>query len=185
MKFAVGRLIVTVILFLSWLGYLSFLVICRPHMPAGLLGAFTGRPLTLSRPQFLVSTLDVVAEVSGDKGEKVIVAEVLFPKSDAPVKPGDEIQVENIGRCRPLSDPLAEGDPPPDYTGPGKYLLPLQPLGVAGQTPDTSLPRFEVAPTPPSPGFPTTQGVHVGPPRIYPATPEMLAEYRELAKPKR
>jgi len=177
-KLAVGRLILTGALFLGWLGYLCYLVICRPHLPSGLIGAFAGRPLTLSRPQFLVSTLDIVAEVYGDKGEKVIVKEVLFPKANPPVKIGEQIQVANIDRCRPLSNPFtSEIHPPPDYTGPGLYLLPLQPIDTS-----ESPPRFEVVPTPPSPGFPTPQGVHVGPPRIYPATAEMRAEYHEIVK---
>lgn len=178
MKLAAERLILTAVLFLGWLGYLTYLVVCRPHTPSGLLGAFEGRPLTLSRPQFLVSTLDVVAEVSGAKGAKVIVKEVLFPKSNAPVKPGEEIHVENIDRCRPLPDPLAkDANPAPDYSGPGEYLLALQPLDA------NDAHRYEVVPTPPSPGFPTSQGVNLGLPRLYPATKEMLAEYRQIAKP--
>ncbi|HEY7330367.1 MAG TPA: hypothetical protein VH592_22195 [Gemmataceae bacterium] len=178
MKLAAGRLILTAALFLGWLGYLSYLVVCRPHTPDGLRGAFEGRPLTLSRPQFLVSTLDVVAEVSGQKGEKVIVKEVLFPKANAPVKAGNEIYVENIESCQPPSDPLAkEKDPPPDYIGPGEYLLPLQSPDTEGAN------RFKVVPTPPSPGFPLSQGAHSGPPRLYPATPQMLAEYGEIKKP--
>ncbi len=177
MKPAVGRLIVTAALFAAWLGYLGYLVVCRPHTPGGLRGAFEGRPLTLSRPQFLVSTLDVIAEVSGDKGEHVVVKEVLFPKS-APVKAGETIHVEDIDRCVPLHDPLAkQSDPPPDYSGPGEYLLPLQSIGKDGDH------RFQVVPTPPSPGFPPSQGVNVGPPRIYPATDEIRAEYRSIAKP--
>ncbi|HZV07468.1 MAG TPA: hypothetical protein VE999_20455 [Gemmataceae bacterium] len=178
MKPVAARLILAVALFLGWLGYLGYLVVCRPHTPGGLRGAFEGRPLTLSRPQFLVSTLDVVAEVSGEKGEKVVVKEVLSPKSGAPVKPDETIHVEGIDRCRPVPDPLAkEANPPPDYAGPGLYLLPLQ-----SPDPNDSH-RFEVVPTPPSPGFPLAPGVNVGPPRIYPATPEMLAEYRGIAKP--
>jgi hypothetical protein len=108
----------------------------------------------------------------------VVVKEVLFPKSNAPVKPEETIHVEGIDRCRPVSDPLAkDANPPQDYAGPGFYLLPLQ-------APDPKDPyRFEVVPTPPSPGFPLSPGVNVGAPRIYPATPEMLAEYREIAKP--
>jgi len=178
MKLAAERLILTVVLFLGWLGYLTYLIVCRPHTPGGLLGAFEGRPLTLSRPQFLVSTLDVVAHVSGEKGEKVVVKEVLFPRSNAPVKPGEEIRVENIAGCRPLSDPLAKNpNPLPDYSGPADYLLALQPL-------DANDPhRYEVVPTPPSPGYPTPQGVNLGLPRLYPATKEMLAAYHEIAKP--
>ncbi|HTU93110.1 MAG TPA: hypothetical protein VMF69_23720 [Gemmataceae bacterium] len=177
MKRAVERLILATALFLGWLSYLGYLVICRPHTPSGLLGAFEGRTLTLSRPQFLVSRLDVVAEISGDKGEKVVVKEVLFPLSNSPVKAGEEIHVENIDRCQSLSDPLAKNaTPPPDYSGPGLYLLPLQALG------DNDPQRFQVVPTPPSPGFPPSAGTSAGPPRLYPATPEMLAEYREIAK---
>ncbi|HTU18963.1 MAG TPA: hypothetical protein VMG10_12960 [Gemmataceae bacterium] len=179
MKPRAARLILTVALFLGWLGYLGYLVVCRPHTPGGLRGAFEGRPLTLSRPQMLVSTLDVVAEVSGDKGEKVVVKEVLFPNpSDAPVKKGETIHVELIDQCHPLPDPLAkDANPPPDYTGPGDYLLPLQAVGSKEDR------RFQVVPTPPSPGFFSAPHVSVGPPRIYPATDEMLAEYRSIAKP--
>ncbi len=178
MKPVAARLILTAALFLAWLGYLAYLVVCRPHTPGDLRGAFEGRPLTLARPQFLVSTLDVIAEVSGDKGEKVVVKEVLFPKENALVKKGDTIHVEGIDRCRPVSDTLAkEINPPPDYTGPGDYLLPLQIV-------DPNDPhRFEVVPTPPSPGFPLSPGVNVGLPRIYPASKEMLAEYGEIRKP--
>lgn len=166
MRYRVERLILTILLFGGWLSYLGYLVVCRPHTPNGVRGAFEGRPLTLSRPQFLVSTLDVVAEVSGDNGEHIVVQEVLFPKTDAPVKAEETIAVEQIEQC------LA------DYTGPGRYLLPLQILDEGkGKR------RFQVAPTPPSPGFPSLQGVRVGPPRIYPATDEMLAEYRQISKP--
>ncbi|MHB1426401.1 MAG: hypothetical protein ACYC3I_24830 [Gemmataceae bacterium] len=178
MKPVTARLILTAALFVGWLSYLGYLVVCRPHTPDGLRGAFDGRPLTLSRPQFLVSRLDVIAEVSGDKGEKVVIKEVLFPKADSPVKAGDEIHVSNIENCRPFSDPLArDTDPPPDYSGPGWYLLPLQALDA------NEARRFAVVPTPPSPGFPIAGGVNVGPPRLYPATDEMRAEYREIAKP--
>lgn len=176
MKLAVERLILAAVLFLGWLGYLGYLVICRPHAPSGLLGAFEGRPLTLSRPQFLVSTLDVVAEVSGEKGETVLVKEVLFPPS-SPLKPGTEIRVENIDQCRSLSDPLAKtADPPLDYSGPGLYLLPLQAVDAK------DLHRYQVVPVPPSPGFATVPGAHSELLRIYPAIAEMLAEYREIEK---
>ena len=179
MKPKVARLILTVMFFLGWLGYLGYLVVCRPHAPGGLRGAFEGRPLTLSRPQLLVSTLVVVAEVSGDKGENVLVKEVLFPKTDSPVKPGETIHVGDIEKCHPLPDPLAkDANPSPDYTGLGDYILPLQAIGNNEDR------RFQIVPTPPSPGFFSAPNVGVGPPRIYPATPEMRAEYREIANRK-
>jgi hypothetical protein len=176
MKPAAGRLILTVVLFLGWLGYLGYLVLCGPHTPDGVRGALIGRPLTLSRPQFLVSMLDIVAEVNDERGENVVVKEVLFPK-DAPVKVGDTIRVEDIDKCRPVPDPLAkDAAPPSDFTGPGLYLLPLQVYGKGDQR------RFQVVPTPPSPGFPPSRGHSAGPPRLYPASPGLLAEYREIAK---
>lgn len=177
MKLRAARLILTAALFLGWLGYLGYLVVCRPHTPGGLRGAFAGRPLTLSRPQILVSTLDIVAKVSGDKGEKVVVEKILHPELNYPVKIGEEIHVENIDRCQPLPDPLAkDANPPPDYSGPGLYLLPLQAVGAKEEY------RYQIVPTPPSPGFFSSPNVSVGPPRIYPATDAMLAEYREIAK---
>jgi hypothetical protein len=177
MKPQAQRLLLTAILFVGWLGYLSYLVVCRPHTPDGLRGAFEGRPVTLSRPQLLVSALDVIAEVSGEKGEKVIVKEVLYPKNP-PVKAGDTIQVEHIDLCHPVADPVARDfTPPPDYNGPGDYLLPMQPREKEdGQ-------HYQVVPTPPSPGFLSSSGVSAGPPRIYPATQGIRAEYQQIVKP--
>jgi hypothetical protein len=179
MKPTVGRLLVTIVLFAGWLGYLGYLVLCRPHEPGGLAGAFEGRPLTLSRPQFLVSAVDVVARVPDKGGDEVVVEEVLYPREKAPVKAGDKIKVTNISRCRPLRDPMMKDrETPDDWTGPGTYLLPLQ------SDPRQSKDTFEVTPTPPSPGYPPGHGGAAGPPRIYPATPEMLVEYKQqIAKP--
>jgi hypothetical protein len=183
MKPAVGRVLLTAALFVGWLGYLGYLVVCGPHTPDGLRGAFEGRPLALSRPQFLVSMLDVRARVDKVTGEDVRVEEVLFPSENAPVKAGDTIHVENIDKCRPLPTLLEKDqEPPADWTGPGEYILPLQIVERNAER------HYEVVPTPPSPGYPPRtpllHNVNVGPPRIYPATPEMLAEYKEIAKPK-
>ena len=106
MKPAVGRVMLTAALFVGWLGYLGYLVVCRPHTPEGLRGAFEGRPLALSRPQFLVSMLDVKARVDNIDGNKVVVEEVLFPSANPPVKAGETIRVANIDKCRPLPSPL-------------------------------------------------------------------------------
>jgi hypothetical protein len=178
MKPALARLVLTIALFAGWLGYLGYLVVCRPHTPEGLRGAFDGRPLTLSRPQIFVSMLDVVAQVDNIDGKNVLIKEVLYPSTKPPVQSGDRIDVENIERCHPLPDPMAkEVEPPPDFTGAGEYILPLEIIEMDGKR------RFQVVPTPPSPGFPPPLLGNIGPPRIYPATPEMRAEYKQIAKP--
>jgi hypothetical protein len=178
MKPPVARLLVVAALFVAWLGYLGYLVLCRPHTPDGLRGAFEGRPLTLARPQFLVSAVDVIAQVNDDKGEDVTIKEVLYPREKAPVQAGDKIKVTNINQCRPLRDPMEKDrEPPLDFTGPGEYLLALQ------ADPRQEDKTFEVVPTPPSPGFPPPHSDRVRPPRLYPATPEMLAEYQQINKP--
>lgn len=168
-----ARLVLMAGLFLAWLAYLGYLVYSRPHTP-------DGRPLALSRPQFFVSMLDVVAQVNDERGEEVIIEEVLYPREKAPVKLGEKIRVENIDKCRPLPRPEPEEknkETPLDWTGPGKYLLPLQIVERQGKR------HFEVVPTPPSPGYPPPpHSAGVGPPRIYPATRQMLAEYVDIAK---
>jgi hypothetical protein len=57
-----------------------------------------------------------------------------------------------------------------DVSGPGLYLVPLRrsPEHKGG---------YEVAPVPPSPGF------NADLVRVYPATPEALAQYRRVEKP--
>jgi hypothetical protein len=186
MRPILGRLLLTIALFVGWLVYLGFLVLCRPHTPDGLRGAFVGQSLTVSRPQVLVSMLDVVARVDDEKGESVVVEEVLYPKDNPPVKVGDKINVHNINKCQPLPDPMEITKTPPlDWTGPGSYLLPLQIEEKNGER------HFKVVPTPLSPGYPPRLQTppadypkpgDPGPPRIYPATSEMLAEYRTIPK---
>lgn len=162
------RLLLTVLLLGGWLSYLAYQVFTRPQRA-------NRQPLILSRPQLLVSRLDVIADVPDPHG-KVKVVEVLSPREGAPLQPGAEIDVDNIDQCFPL--PLGESDeaPPPDYTGPGQYLLPLRSYRASGKV------HYEVVPIPPSPGYPRGMGLHPGPPRIYPDTPETRAEY-ERARP--
>jgi hypothetical protein len=151
MKPAAGRLLLVIVLFGGWLAYLGYLVYTRPHTPGG-------QPLVLSRPQFLVSTLDVVARV--EDHDKVTVVEVLYPAHQAPVQKGDVISVEDFGRQ----------PPPSGWLGSGEYLLPLLPLG-------SNQKHYRVAPIPSSPGYAQAE------PRIYPGTKQALAQYREMPKP--
>ena len=155
MKPAAIRLALVTLAFLGWLGYLTFLVATRPQVG--------GVPLVVSRPQVLTSEVDVVARVSDPAGQ-VTITEVLWPRENASLKEGDSIKIDNLAECR------AQGqDTPPDWTTPGEYLVPLRARKGGG--------GWEVAPVPDSPGFAGRVW------RIYPATPEALAQYRTVAKP--
>jgi hypothetical protein len=156
---------VALVLFLAWLAYLFWLVQGRPIQAPGY-------ALVLSRPQILASPIDVIAEVPTKDGLKVKVIEVLHPAEDAPLKPGDVIDVASIDECHPVAPRGAS--PPDDWTEPGAYLVPLRPVpGAKG--------KYEVAPIPPSPGF----GARVfnQPVRIYRDSAEVRAQYRKISKP--
>jgi hypothetical protein len=156
MKAAWIRLALVSALFIGWLGYLGYLVAQRPD----------GRTMVLSRPQFQVSDLDVVANVR--KGSNVVtVTEVLYPNTAAARQlAGTEIKVANLADCRPPGD---RDQVKPDLAVDGEYLLALQ-----LQEPDGK--DYRVTATPPSPGF------RSGTPRIYPATKGVLAQYRDIPK---
>ena len=158
------RLVLVSALFAGWLGYLGYLVATRPRTA-------DDRPLVLSRPQLLASGIDVIAVLPTPPGKpevKVTVVEVLYPDNSG-LKKGATIRVSKLEVCHPV--PRLPGDrPPSDWSGGGRYLLPLKRL--PGQ-PN----RYEVVAIPPSPGF-TDLGVY----RIYPATDEALAQYRRIEK---
>ena len=160
------RLGAVAVLLVGWLGYLAYLVLTMPRTPQG-------GPLILSRPQFLVSQVDVVAEVDAladgsGPSPSVTIKEVLYPKEGALVKPGDKVHVVGLNDCsRPPREGEKPADVPRDWTGPGLYLLALN---------EKDADTYAVVPTPPSPG------VHTGHPRIFPATPAALAEYRAIKK---
>jgi hypothetical protein len=172
MKLARARLILTVILFLGWLGYLSYLVAERPPKRSG-----DEEFVVLSRPQFLVSELDVVAEIKKGSDE-VIVKSVLFPDTDAARQlQGKTIRVTNLAFCHPPDDHKRHWDSLKaeqkknllDVSQDGEYLLALH-------DPDGEGKEYRVAATPDSPSFMR------GTPRAYPATSEVLAQYRQIKK---
>jgi hypothetical protein len=161
MKPTAARLALVAALFIAWLGYLGFLVRTRAVTAAGW-------PLVVSRPQVLTSQIDVVAAIGDDPKGEVVIEEVLWPEN-APLRKGDRVTIDRIDECRPMPR-RADEAPPKDYSGPGRYLVPLRAARPG---------KYEVAPIPPSPGF---HGANE-PVRIYPATPESLAQYREVRKP--
>lgn len=151
MKPAAWRLVVTALLFFGWIGYLGYLV------------AETRNPIILSRPQFLVSSLDVVATRNGP--DSFHIDEVLYPTAKKDERLGKTITVDNLKGCLVYSARTG-GQPVPADEG-RKYLLPLDVVKGA---------NVRVVPTPPSPGYQT------GPPRIYPFDNAVLSEYRTLKK---
>lgn len=166
MKPAAWRLAVTAALFLAWLGYLAFLALTTRDV------------VVLSRPQLAVSQLDVIAKRTGTDAFQV--TEVLYPHdADKQAEWKDKtITVTNIAKCQ-LYSAKNGGQPVPPDAG-ASYLLPLQ------STPGEEPGRFEVVPIPPSPGYSGDAhglGPAAGPPRIYPADPEVIRQYHTIAKP--
>jgi len=188
------------LLFFGWIGYLFFLVQIRPQAPGG-------GPVVLSRPQFLISELDVIAHVESLKGP-VIVKEVIFPRTPGRSRlVGQRIFVTNLYKCHRLPGGRKEdeGKVPDDFKGPGDYILALCPTGLArgatlaglaanpsagmlltvSQPPvdlETAI-SFEVVPTPPSPGFPPLD-LPSGPPRIYPRLSATEAQLKQIENEK-
>lgn len=138
-------LILTSLLFFGWIAWLGSLAIRTAH------------PIVLARPQFLVSELDVIAQVDANEGGKVIevkVAEVHWPESAKATWEGKSIPITNLPECL-------------GWQGPGRYILPLVRSGE----------HFQVAPYPRSPGFEGGRR-----PQIYPDTAETRGQLGQIAK---
>jgi hypothetical protein len=148
-------LTVTAVLFISWLGYLGYLAATagRPILPG------RAAPVVLRRPQFLISTVDVIADVGADgsrASRRATVVEVHWPPSAAGDLQGKTITVSNLSDCS-------------GWTGPGRYILPLVHADSA----------YRVAPIPPSPGY--EPGLHEEAP-IYPLTDQTRAQLERVPK---
>ncbi|MCI0459459.1 MAG: hypothetical protein L0Z62_21120 [Gemmataceae bacterium] len=143
------RLGIAATLFVAWIGYLLYLTT-----------TLTPAALVLSRPQFLVSSLDVIARVEGDAGRpvRVTITEVHWPHTPAAAKLREQqIPVTNLADC--------EG-----WEGDGLYILPLV---SAGQS------QYQVVATPASPGY----DPRFGRPHIYPLTHETRQQLDSIRKP--
>ena len=91
MKAARLRLLFAALLFFAWIGWLAYLAAKVTLEP----------PIVLSRPQFLVSNLDVVAQVEqipdqDDKLTPVTVVQVHYPPGEKALE-GKTIQVSGAG----------------------------------------------------------------------------------------
>jgi hypothetical protein len=146
-----ARLYVSAALFLAWLSWLCYLVLA------------TTRPIVLSRPQFLVSTLDVIAHVDAVNGKpdpRVQIEEVHWP---AGRRIGPAITVANLEQCNVRTRDGAW------HTG--NYILPL--IGDHG--------KYRVAEIPASPGY--HPDFADSRPRAYEANAQTRRQLDEIRKP--
>jgi hypothetical protein len=147
MKPATGRLVVFAGLFAAWIGWLAYLVVTTRH------------PDVLRRPQFLASTLDLVADVQA--APAAVVKQVYFGGGQGVVE-GQTLTVGNLTAC--------EG-----WNGPGEYVLALENDGA----------NYKVAAVPRSPGYPSERDAdQVGPAVVYPVTAETLRQLEEITNEK-
>ena len=131
-------------LYLAWIGWLAFLALTTRH------------PVVLSRPQLLVSNLDVSAKVDSLDGPVTICTVFSTPQTGDAAREGAQIEVQNLTSCDK------------DWHGPGRYLLPLNHAPGSG--------NFRVVAIPRSPGFPGDL------PRIYPDTPQTRAHLEQILR---
>lgn len=129
MVFPKARLVVSGVLFLSWIGFLLYLVLR------------TRDPVILSRPQFLVAPLQLIAQVDEKDGKAsatVTVESVGYAADPEDEKlAGKQIVVEGLPDCGPRQG----------WAGAGSYLLPLTKEKVGRSH------VFLVTPLPISPGY--------------------------------
>jgi len=143
------RLILAAGLFVAWIGFLA------------LLAATATQPVVLSRPQFLVSEFDVIAQVEQGKDgpdPEVSVREIRWPAKGTEDLVGKKTTILNLKQC--------DG-----WQGPGSYIIPLRKADK-----DT----FVVVSPPMSPGF---EPMKVRP-RIYRETPETLRQLNSIIEAK-
>ena len=132
MRPALVWLIMSTAVFAAWIGYLAYLVCDLEQRPKEVLDGKT-LPVVLSRPQFLIADLVVIAEVKPGEEQRnqAQVIEVVWSRiGDAKQWKGKTIRIDNLGESKKHSEE-------------GEYIIPL----VNGKEP------FRVAAIPPSPGY--------------------------------
>lgn len=141
------RLIVAALLFAGWIGWIGYLALT------------TTRPIVLSRPQFLMSEFDVVAQLRGDAKHpepNIVIDEVLWSTNAAAKPASEKLDVVNL--------PLLTKDD--GWQGAGVYIVPL-----VKEDSDYRVPAIPL-----SPGFSERQSR----PRIYLRTPETIEQVRQI-----
>jgi hypothetical protein len=148
-------LLYTSALFVIWIGCLGYLAVTHGHWKEDL----TER--VLSRPQFLISQLDIIAKLDSPNDSEITVGKVVHNRTGKDIDPGQQLNIKNLGEC--------EG-----WKGPGEYILPLVKADAEGKT-------YRVAEVPRSPGSKTLPpGIYEL--RIYKLTPETSAQLNQIDK---
>jgi hypothetical protein len=155
--------IVSAAVFLAWVGWLGYLAVGQGQL--GLVGKQA--PPVLQRGQVLVSDVDVLAQVDA-LNQPVTVKKVLrAPFKKGPAE-GEKLTLANLNQCDKK-----------DWSGPGEYVIPLSAYPAAGGGTDFLVTRVEAR----------LLGLHDLPnnpqfvPHVYRATPETLAQLKQLTGP--
>jgi hypothetical protein len=153
-------LILTGALFLAWIGYMAYQAFTLP------------RPnIVLSRPQFLVADLWVIAHIENTDDPTITVKECVYA-AEGEEKPADgsKLTVANLADCKKLiRTSKNEIETRDEFTGPGDYIVPLSRRSDG----------YVVTPMPHVTGL-TQYGPH-----IYPLTPETRARLAEMPHPEK
>jgi len=153
----VKRLVLAAGLFAAWIGFL------------GLLAATSTKPVVLFRPQFLVSEIDLIAQLNGTAKRPdpdATVEEVRWPAKEIGNLIGKKITILNLDQC--------DG-----WEGPGRYILPLQ-KRFDGHQQKEEQGTFVVVSPGMSPGFEPSKVR----PRIYRVLPETLRQLDSIIRSK-
>ncbi len=205
MRPVVLRFVAMAVLFAVWLAYLSYLVVTLPKSPNGL-------PPILSRPQFLVSDLDVVGTIE-DEERTLPLIELLGGKLDGQTSAEDLAAIVGAAAGSALQAPspkvhvvkVQKGLYPPNGTGQADRIIGVTNFkecripGVSGDPPKATM-----TPLPPKLSelgpcllplrsldggltwevvpLPPSPGFPTSRPRIYPGDAESLAQYRQIGK---
>jgi hypothetical protein len=145
------RVLVAALLFVSWIGYLAYLV------------ATTRDTIVLSRPQFLVSNLYVIGKVTGDAEHPVGSLQV----EEVPWSADDKDREQLVGATIPVKR-LEQCQKANGWKGAGSYILPLMKFGEG---------NYWLTETPPSPGFQGREEYRL---RIYPVTEQTRRQLQHL-----
>jgi hypothetical protein len=148
MRFAKVRLVLAVLALFAWVGYVAYQALAYGRFPV------------VSHAQLLVSTVDVIADVSADDQGRplptVHVVNVQWPPGKKELA-GQDIKVVNIDQKNVRG-----------FQGPGRYILPL----IGGEPA-----AYRIAGLPVSPGFQSADLL------IYPDTPLTRKQLDAAPKP--